>query len=121
MLTEWSSRLYKSYDAYGKVVPNPVVGGKAIIDSTPRFNGQACNLEHPNCGGRECEDPRGGAWTLLEGESPARANGFQFHIGPLKEGTHRWRVCPLPDVVDGEGDGVEVGPDACSEGEFIVG
>src|SRR5262245_47667115 len=119
-LTKVTSRLYKMLDSGGRQVDTPMIGGKVIIDSTPRFDGQACNLEHDNCGGRDCEDPRGADWTLLEGKSKTKAVGYQFHIGPLVEGTHTWRVCPLPDVKDGQDDPVRVGDDPCSEGSFDV-
>lgn len=93
-----------------------------IVDSTPLFGGQACNAEHSGCGGRLCEDPRGGEWTLVQGDSPTqeRENGYQFRIGPLKPGLHAWRVCPRDDAEDGEGDRVQIGPDPCTKGEFTV-
>ena len=120
-LTKVTSRLYKVLDVSGRQIDTPVVGGKVVIDATPRFDGQACNLEHNNCGGRDCEDPRGADWTLVEGKSRAKSNGYQFIIGPLVEGTHIWRVCPLPDVMDGQEDPVQViGDDPCSEGGFDV-
>ena len=120
-LTKVTSRLYKILDNAGNQIESPIVGGKVVIDSTPRFDGGACNLEHSNCGGRDCEDPRGADWTLVEGKSRAKANGYQFVIGPLVEGTHIWRVCPLPDVMDGQEDPVEViGDDPCSDGGFDV-
>ena len=121
-LTRWSSGIHNITDAGNRVVPWPLVGGHVVIDSTPLFNGRACNAEHDNCGGRHCEDPRGGEWTLLVGESPSevRGEGYQFRIGALVAGPHRWRVCPLRDAVDAEGDALITGQSACTEGVFTV-
>jgi hypothetical protein len=47
-------------------------------------------------------------------------NGYQFKISPLREGRHSWRVCPLPDAQDDEGQYVTVGPSPCTEGTFEV-
>jgi hypothetical protein len=99
-----------------------MVGGHVVVDSTPLFGGRSCNAEHNFCGGRHCEDPRGGDWTLLLGDSPSeiRGDGYQMRIGPLKPGLHRWRVCPHFDAVDEEGERVNVGENPCTEGEFEV-
>jgi hypothetical protein len=120
-ITKVTSRLYKLYDPLGNLVDKPMPGGKAIIDATPRFDGQVCNVEHDNCGGRDCEDPRGADWKLVEGKSKTKVNGYQFLIGPLVDGVHTWRVCPLPDAKDGQDDRVPIGDDPCTEGTFIVG
>ncbi len=100
----------------------PYVGGHVLVDSTPLFDGGACNDEHDSCGGRDCEDPRGGDWWLLEGSSPSQERGdsYQFRIGPLREGTHRWRVCPRADARDAQGVPLVVSPTACTEGVFNV-
>ncbi len=122
MLTSWYSTIHNITDALQQPTPTPAVGGHVVIDSTPLFSGRACNAEHNFCGGRECEDPRGGDWTLLEGGSPTeiRGDGYQMRIGPLKAGHHRWRVCPHFDPIDAEGDRVELGPDPCTVGDFDV-
>jgi hypothetical protein len=94
-----------------------------VVDSTPNWGGgNACNAEQSSCGGRLCEDPRGGRWTLWQGGSPTevREHGYQFRIGPLVPGRHRWQVCPRVDAQDSEGQRVPVGPDPCSQGEFEV-
>ena len=121
-LTRWSSGIHNITDAANRVVAWPLVNGHVVIDSTPLFNGRACNAEKDNCGGRQCEDPRGGEWTLLigESESEVRGNGYQFRIGPLKAGLHRWRVCPLRDAMDPQGAPLVTGQSACTEGIFTV-
>lgn len=119
-LTRWSSGIHNITDHNSRVIPWPLVGGHVVVDSTPLFNGRACNAEKDNCGGRKCEDPRGGVWTLLEGESPSqpRGEGYQFRIGPLAAGNHRWRVCPRPDAMDPQGVPLVTGQHACTEGVF---
>lgn len=121
-LTRWSSGIHNITDENEKSVPYIVVGGHVVVDSTPLFNNRPCNAERDNCGGRQCEDPRGGVWTLLEGDSPAQPRGeqFQFRIGPLKAGLHRWRVCPREDAMDAQGVPLVTGESACTEGAFIV-
>ena len=121
-LTRWSSGIHNITDAGNRVVPWPLVGGHVVIDSTPLFNGRACNAEKDNCGGRKCEDPRGGEWTLLVGESESevRGDGYQFRIGGLVAGPHRWRVCPLRDAMDPQGEPLITGQSACTEGVFTV-
>ena len=121
VLNRWSSGIHNV--TFGnQPVQYPLVGGAVVIDSTPLFEGRACNLEHDHCGGRHCEDPRGGEWTLLVGtsESEVRGDGYQFRIGPLKAGPHRWRVCPLRDAQDAEGVALQTGQFACTEGIFTV-
>ena len=122
MLTSWYSTIHNITDVHQRPSAAVAVGGHVVIDSTPLFQGRSCNAEHNFCGGRACEDPRGGEWTLLHGRSPAevRGDGYQFRIGPLQPGRHRWRVCPRSDAVDHEGEAVHVAPDACTEGEFEV-
>lgn len=66
-LTRWSSGIHNITDHLSRVTDKPYVGGHVLVDSTPLFAGHACNSEHDNCGGRKCEDPRGGDWWLLEG------------------------------------------------------
>lgn len=137
-LQEWGSKIHNIMD--GGFQPTDVIraGGYVVGDSTPKFevggpNGQPCNGEHPeNCGGRMCEDPRGGKWKLLKGGSPWKAQevypgyeagpdtGFQIKIGPLVEGQHEWEICPLGDVRDGEGFPVEVRAGACDRVGFFV-
>jgi hypothetical protein len=121
-LTRWSSGIHNITDANSKPAPSPMVGGHVVIDSTPLFNNRPCNAERNSCGGRECEDPRGGVWTLIEGESPAQPRGeaYQFRIGPLKAGLHRWRVCPREDAMDPQGVRLVTSQDACTEGIFTV-
>jgi len=122
IMTSWYSAIHNVTDSLQQPARTPSVGGHVVIDSTPLFNGRACNSEHNFCGGRHCEDPRGGDWTLLEGGSPTeiREDSYQMRIGPLKAGRHRWRVCPHYDAIDAEGDSVPVGPEPCTVGEFDV-
>jgi hypothetical protein len=120
-LTRWSSGIHNITDENTKAVPWILVGGHVVVDSTPLFNNRPCNAERDSCGGRKCEDPRGGVWTLEEGDSPAqpRGDGYQFRIGPLRPGFHRWRVCPRSDAIDMEGRPVvTTGESACTEGSF---
>jgi hypothetical protein len=122
-LTAWTSRIFNITDALNRSASTPTVGGHVVIDSTPLFDGRECNAEHRNnCGGRHCEDPEGGDWTLMEGLSRTeiQVSGYQMRIGPLLPGLHRWRVCPRQDPRDEEDDPVHVGPNPCSEGEFSV-
>lgn len=119
-------------------------GGHVVIDSTPKFqgggpNGQACNDEHPlNCGGRACEDPRGGRWRQLKGDSgwSVQEHGYQVHVGckggepgceggvigqnGLIKGQHEFEVCPLGDLQDSEGFPVDVLAGACDRVGFMV-
>jgi hypothetical protein len=119
-LTRWSSGIHNITDGDTKPVPWILVGGHVLIDSTPLFNGRPCNAERDSCGGRACEDPRGAVWTLEEGNSPAqpRGDGYQFRIGPLVPGFHRWRVCPRADAQDAQGHPLVTGESACTEGSF---
>ena len=121
VLNRWSSGVHNITYA-NQPVQWPLVGGFVVIDSTPLFDGRPCNAEHDHCGGRHCEDPRGGEWTLLVGnsESEVRGDGYQFRIGPLTEGLHRWRVCPLRDAQDAQGVPLMTGQSACTEGIFTV-
>ena len=121
-LTRWSSGIHNITDSGSRVVEKPYIGGHVLVDSTPLFDGGACNNERDNCGGRKCEDPRGGDWWLLEGNSPSqeRGDGYQFRIGPLREGGHRWRVCPRADAMDAQGVPLVVSPAPCTEGVFNV-
>ena len=122
MLTSWYSTIHNITDPNQQMTKVPVVGGAVVIDSTPLFNGRACNAEHNFCGGRACEDPRGADWNLIEGKSnyELRADGYQMRIGPLVPGVHRWRVCPHYDLKDALGDDVPQATSPCTEGSFVV-
>ena len=122
MLTSWYSTIHNITDTNQQATKVPVVGGAVVIDSTPLFNGRACNAEHNFCGGRACEDPRGADWNLIEGKSnyELRADGYQMRIGPLVPGVHRWRVCPHYDLKDALGDDVPQATSPCTEGSFEV-
>jgi hypothetical protein len=121
-LTSWYSTIHNITDALQQPARTPMVGGHVVIDSTPLFGGRSCNAEHNFCGGRHCEDPRGGDWTLLEGTSNSemRGDGYQMRIGPLRAGVHRWRVCPHFDAMDAEGERLNVSENPCTEGTFEV-
>lgn len=120
-LSSWNSRIFNITDFANERVAEPAIGGHVVIDSTPLFSGRECNAEHDNCGGRHCEDPRGGLW-LIDGNSryEIRQDGYQVRIGPLNGGTHSWQVCPRADAEDAEGEPLTVRPDACSQGSFFV-
>lgn len=108
-----------------------VSGGMMRLDCTPRYDedenadrGQPCNDEHPGCGGRQCEDPRGPVWERLEGPADFRVesdNPYLLKIGPLRPGHYRFRCCPRPDARDGEeGKALRIGPNPCSIVEWDV-
>lgn len=136
-LVEWGSKIHNVMDGGFQPTNEIRAGGYVVGDSTPKFevggpNGQPCNAEHPNCGGRQCEDPRGGKWRLLKGGSTWKAQevypgyeagqdtGYQIKIGPLVEGQHEWEVCPLSDLRDVPGSPVEQRAGACSKKGFWV-
>jgi hypothetical protein len=111
--------------AYGKL-PNQAI---SVWDSTPRFGsgrGQPCNDEkgYGACGGRNCEDPRGPVFTLLEApagvKSKVGGNPFQFQVGPMSPGSYRLRCEPRPDCRDALGVPVKVAQDAASECRWTV-
>ena len=122
MLTSWYSTIHNITDPNQRPTKVPVAGGAVVIDSTPLFNGRSCNSEHNFCGGRACEDPRGGDWSLIEGKSnyELRGDGYQIRIGPLKPGVHRWRVCPHYDLKDAMGEDVPQATSPCTTGSFEV-
>lgn len=128
-LVKWGAHVFNIMN--GAFQPQQLIerDGYVVIDSTPKFqlggpNGQPCNEEHP-CG-RDCEDPRGGRWEILNGGSPSKIQnpgpdtGFQFRWGPLVAGSHKVKVCPLPDLVDGLGVPVEFLAGSCEIVQFNV-
>lgn len=149
-LVRWGSKVhnvmnvaFQGIDFAGRLGNNgqlPPGGVIVVVDSTPRFgtgNGEPCNDEHPGCGGRKCEDPRGGVWTLEEhpasytGGIKIQANGFQARVGHPKTkqdpnaqvmtpGHYRLRVSPRPDCQDAEGKPVIVVGDASTTTEWDV-
>lgn len=141
-LVKWGVALHNVMNDRYQQVPFPVVNGFVVLDSTPRFgsgNGAPCNAEHhticslpgaPEGVYRKCEDPRGGAWRILEGPAevnriqlPGPDTGFQARLHLLTEGKVVVEVCPLPDLRDGEEPPkrVEIGPAPCGRVEFEVG
>lgn len=120
-LSRWTSGIHNIVGPDNRVAEKPVSGGHVVVDSTPLFNGGACNSEHDSCGGRKCEDPRGGVW---ESSGPSRVEvrggGYQLRFGPLAPGRHIWKVCPRHDLLDREGQPVMILNDPCTSGEFIV-
>jgi hypothetical protein len=106
--------------AYGRLTQ----GATLVADSTPRFgggNGFPCNEEKgfDTCGGRNCEDPRGPVWTLLEAPGDVKhrvgGNPYQYQVGPMSPGDYRLRVCPRSDVQDALGQSVPTSNQPCSE------
>lgn len=130
-LVRWGSKLYYTMDAAFQITPGPVRGGYVVVDSTPRFGsgrGLPCNAEHHEvCGGenwRKCEDPRGGLWTLEEGEPEQplhlQSDDFQCRVGPLRPGHYKLRVRPRPDCQDHYGKPVTVVGEASTVTEWDV-
>jgi hypothetical protein len=145
-LVRWGSKIHNVLDAGMQQLPytgGPTLPRGAVIvvvDSTERFGtgkGEPCNDEHPGCGGRKCEDPRGGLWTLEEhpssytGGLKIQANGFQARVGHprtkqepdaqvMTPGHYKLRVGPRPDCQDHEGKRVEVRGDASTTTEWDV-
>jgi hypothetical protein len=119
-LVKTGSKIHNIMDGGFQMVDKPVRGGYVVVDSTPRFGsgrGEPCNEEHPGCGGRPCEDPRGQLWRLEEGDAPLhlQTNNFQCRVGPLKAGHYTLRCLPRLDYTDALGKPVVV-TDAAKEG-----
>ncbi len=109
-----------------QIVSIPSVGSTVLIDLTPRFshnqndvNGKPCNDEHNVvCGGRECEDPRGGVYSVVSGNAQVLGtdNPFQFKIRLLDANPVVVRIEPFADYKDGEqGKPVRIGPNTPRE------
>lgn len=142
-LARWGSSLHV-YHLGGTLleIPRPVQQGAVkhygtlrasaslVIDSTPRFGedgrGFPCNEEKgfDACGGRNCEDPRGPEWALVEAPGGVShrvgGNPFQYQVGPLAPGPYRLRVCPRPDVRDALGKPVTPSDAPCTETTWTV-
>lgn len=119
-LNKWGISAHNIMDGGYHVVDKPVQGGYVVFDTTPRFgegHGVPCNMEHPNCGGRHCEDDRGPDFKV---DSPSKSkveeNPFQIKLGPLDRGSHTITACPKSDLKDGEGASVNVcsGSNGCA-------
>ena len=95
-----------SFFSFGTGRSVPLAGSAALVSG----RGLACG----------CGRPSAGALGLLvgEGESEVRGEGYQFRIGALKAGPHRWRVCPREDAHDAQGQPLVTGQSACTEGSF---
>lgn len=127
------------YVCNNQTVPEPCVGGNAVIDSTPMFGRigprGVCNSEHDNCGGRICEPPDGLTWTWSAppgvrvriqntGECdnlcrnvPCRADrGYQIVFEGLRPGTY-WAKASIDGQTDCEGRRLTSGS---GEVEFTV-
>lgn len=119
-LTKMGIQFFQHLNKHFQPVPGPVLEGYTIFDLTPKFGNppRPCNDEHnERCGGRQCEDPRGGVWELLEGGSRIKVenNGFKLKVGPLVAGVHRVRCSPHPDSKDAFGKPHTVSPNAPQE------
>jgi len=138
VLNRWGSKIHLLHRGGTELdIPDPRIDGNRksygrlpadaslVVDTTPRWgsgNGQPCNEEKGfgACGGRNCEDPRGPLFTMLEvppgvahhvkGDQP-----FQYVVASMKPGTYRLRCEPRPDVRDALGKPVRVGSDASTE------
>lgn len=121
-LVKWVVGIHNIMNGNFQPSEEVVSGGYVVLDSTPRFRlpnyppdrGGPCNSDHP-CG-RECEDPRGGVFTVVSGDpgnsrtqSPGPDSGYQLRLGPLNRGSHVIRLCPLGDLHDGENPSRRVG------------
>jgi hypothetical protein len=109
-------------------VPNGVPGGWGFAFSTQHFtrNGVACDDGHPNCGGRECNDPRGPLYKIegppgfncddKGGKHCPRSDPWTLKIGsnkqPLVAGTYIGTASLRNHLIDGEGEPVEICADA---------
>jgi hypothetical protein len=115
-------------DGSAQRVPNGVAGGWGFAGSTQHFTfkSYACNAEHDNCGGRECNDQRGPMYRV---QGPP---GFSCHDGggnpcprsdtwTLKLGSNKQRLVPgtyvatawlRKDLMDDLGEPVEICPGA---------
>jgi len=142
ILRWFASRIYKVMDANFQIIAGTWVNGMTLprgtamveVDATMRFGegrGLPCNAEHDNCGGRACEDPRGGVWKVLEAPSAfdgvmhLGSNNYQCRLGdhktPLPPGHYRLRVSPLPDARDGEeGKALVVASDASTTTDWEI-
>jgi len=133
-LVRWQPNVFNIMDGGFHPVDRPVVGGYVVCDSTPRFSrsgsgrGLPCNAEHnEECGGRPCEDPRGGRWTQVSGpqvtmrvQNPGPQFGYQARFGPLAPGTYTVRVEALEDARDALGKPLTVRPDHARETSWEV-
>lgn len=110
----------------GQQVQIPSVGSNILFDVTPRFshnpndpNGKPCNDEHNAvCGGRECECPQGGVWSIVSGNAQVLSvdKPFHFRIRLLDDQPVRVRCEPPDPYLDGEeGKPVQVGPNCPRE------
>lgn len=112
-------RIYSVLDSAFGLLPEPEGGWKSgqtlpnnarhvVCDMTPRFGtgrGLPCNEEHNEaCGGRKCEDPRGGLWTLEAGATShplhLQSNDFQCRVVLDGPGHYALRARPRPDSHD---------------------
>jgi hypothetical protein len=115
-------------DEFATRVPNGVAGGWGFADSTQHFTWKnlACDAGHPNCGGRECNDPRGPLFRIqgpagfscddAGGKPCPRSDPWTLKLGsktqPLVAGTYIGTASLRNHLFDDPGDPVEICPNA---------
>lgn len=118
-LFRWTVGVHHWMDGEARLVEGPMVGGVALMDSTPRFGADhlPCNNEdHRACAAscdqdlwRKCEDPRGASWHvegpahLINVQQPGPLTGFQSRISLDSPGVVTVVGCPPADLRDAEG------------------
>lgn len=117
-LKRWGIGLHIIMNKFFQLVPSPEREGFIIIDTTPKFGctgvAGACNGEHDNCGGRECE-PKDGPEFSMDGPSDWKnqSNPYQIKIGPLEAGHHEVTARNRNPLQDGLGEPLK----ACGGGD----
>lgn len=138
VLACWKPRVHNIMDSRHVPVPEPVVGGFVVLDSTPFFEvcmpRGRCNAEvNVVCGGRPCEDPRGvrwhqqaddgprvpheRGWWLVQaneatGEEGVDTTGYQLKVRIPAAGSYTFCVDLLLDLHDALGKPVDFEPNA---------
>lgn len=116
-LVKWGVQAHNLQDAQGNLIHTgiPVLGGKALYDTTPRFarydgdvRGGPANDEH-NEFGVPCEQPDGPDF-IASGPSESRRgnNPFQYQFVRIQKGAHKLIVKPRANLQDGLGRPVEI-------------
>jgi hypothetical protein len=126
-LTRFGVSVHHFAQRGGEQSPTPVVGGKAVLNSTDKFGNppSPCDFEHPGCGGRPCQDPRGPVWEIEEAPpgTDLRVDGTNPHLAHVTTpapGLYRVRVRARPDSMDALGKPHVVMPDHSRAVEWTV-
>jgi hypothetical protein len=121
--------------AYGQPASTPTAcaqGCWVVVDSTPLFGvclaRGRCNGEQvpDGCGGRECEQPDGYAWSQVGGPSVHwqvqngdNGRGYQIKVDTTQPGRYAFRECKS-NPRDALGVAVNTSGPECSVVEFTV-